>query len=119
MVLWDPNFTPEDAHYLLSFKENETKTSFVKEVLGQDFPDEANTDPVLQLVSEFDHTEAWVADWETFLATANSDQTEYVQSIIRFSQMMQVVDQRKSEPIDINLVWDLLPETLKRLIAGM
>ncbi len=114
MVLWDPNFTSEDAHYLLSFKEEETKTSMVKDILGMILPDEFNQENILKLPDNFG-AEAWVAEWETFLTVAKPEQVEYIQSILRLSEMFQVSSHNQRKPV----IWDSLPKALRKKMMKM
>ena len=119
MVLWDPNFTPEDANYLLSFKEEETKTSMVRDTFGLSLPDESNHEYILKLRD--DHgAETWVAEWEVFLTVAKSEQIEYIKSVLLLSQQMLVVNRGKRTPVELNSVWDMLPKSLrKRLLSQL
>lgn len=118
MVLWDPEFTPEDAHYLLSFKEQETKTSMVKDTVGLVLPDECNQELVLKLPDNYGD-EAWVADWETFLTVAKPEQTEYIQSVLRLSQTFQVLGRNQRKPVELKFIWDSLPKELKKKLLMM
>ena len=119
MVLWDPNFTPDDAHYLLSFKEQETKTNMVKDTIGLVLPDEYNQDLVLKLPDSCGD-ETWVADWETFLAVAKPEQIEHIKSVLLLSQQMSVVNRGKRTPVGLSSVWDMLPKSLrKRLLSQL
>lgn len=82
MVLWDPNFTPEDETFRVSFNPYASKTDMLLLHCGLRLPEDRNRARVVRIDSDATNLHVRVTDWKQFLKMATPEQVQCVVSLV-------------------------------------